>query len=435
MTSRRWKNTVFWILTGGLLLPAYNNCSGGFSTANIDAAYLASLSSFSSLNLSGKCESQLLQVFKSSYHPFLQANCNGCHVPGGGGSGTFAVADAALAFNEFLAKGVNRISDNAIGSHKPPYTGSQHNATITSLRSTWDGGISAYNTCVAERDAIPGAGGGPGEVVIPVDQGTTPTADTVITSNKRGPAGYISNSPAVPVTSGAPNYTNYNGFRTLEWNLNTDVVSPSKQYAAFVQIDVAPYVAIENGVQVKRGFLFRNPRARLATAGSPAIRLQRLYVRLNNQLVTTLTTYSNVDAAITTTTASNFIAGVTYGLLATTNPPSDTDDISLHIQTVTSGAASGGGGGGTPSPTVPTFAQLTGNDPAYNVFSASCIGCHSSTNARAGVNLQDYNNARTNGPRIVAAMKNAGNPMPTNGLLPAARVKIVEDWVAGNYPQ
>lgn len=404
------------------LFVAFNNCSGEFSTERIDAAFLSGLN-FSSFNLSGKCENELYQIFQSTYHPFLINNCSACHDQGGIGAGSFAQQNPAGSFGEFMSKGATRIDNNAVGSHKPPYTGSQHSAAVNSLSASWTSGLNSYNACVAENGSTDDDG------LPPIDQGTIPTADTVVTTNKMGPAGLISSAPNVPLTNGAPNYTNYSGWKTIEWDLNLDVVSPSKQHQGKISIQVAPYVMIQNGMQVKRGFIFRNPSANLASANNPHLKMERMFIKLNGQLVTTLTTYGNLSATVMGTTRAPLLQDINYGLLAMENP-SDTDQFALQIQSITEI---------TPPSTNPSapvsYAELMGTNASVNVFRASCVSCHSNTVALGNLNLENFAAAKAKGPQILSRMRNVSAPMPQSGILTEDRTTLVERWVNANYPQ
>src|SRR5690606_31101127 len=73
-------------------------------------------------------------------------NCAACH-ESGPGSGFFATSNPSFALSEFLKKGGNKISDFAISTHKPPYTGTQHTAAITTLRSRWLSAEQNYKNC------------------------------------------------------------------------------------------------------------------------------------------------------------------------------------------------------------------------------------------------------------------------------------------------
>ncbi len=78
------------------------------------------------------------------------------------------------------------------------------------------------------------------------------------------------------------------------------------------------------------------------------------------------------------------------------------------------------------------------------VLSQSCTTCHAGTNASAGVDLTTYaalvapskvDPAVSVAQRASLRMKNAQNPMPTTGLLPAADVAVLDQWIAAGTPK
>ena len=93
----------------------------------------------------------------------------------------------------------------------------------------------------------------------------------------------------------------------------------------------------------------------------------------------------------------------------------------------------------TPAPTpggpeVITYAVLTGTG-TNAVFAQSCIGCHRTGSAAGNLNLQDYTSAKNAAATILSRMKNAASPMPTTGLLPAAKADIIQQWINNGTPQ
>jgi mono/diheme cytochrome c family protein len=81
---------------------------------------------------------------------------------------------------------------------------------------------------------------------------------------------------------------------------------------------------------------------------------------------------------------------------------------------------------------VTTFTKLIATG---GVFANSCIRCHGSSGASAGLNLQNYTQAKAAAAKIKSRINNANSPMPTGGLLPQAQRDIVNAWVDAGAPQ
>jgi len=62
-----------------------------------------------------------------------------------------------------------------------------------------------------------------------------------------------------------------------------------------------------------------------------------------------------------------------------------------------------------------------------------CVGCHGSSGAAAGVQLQDYTHAKANASLSLAAIKN--NSMPPGGPLTQAQKDLFQAWVDAGEPQ
>lgn len=129
-----------------VIMFGYNNCGQQFKTES-NMSLLSSGTS-SGLGLTGYlCEDQLINLFSSGYHPFLQQNCALCHL-NGPGKGRFANSDILAAFTDFNQIGYTKVSDNAINAgHNPPYSGPQHTQKINELRLEWQKGQEDYNKC------------------------------------------------------------------------------------------------------------------------------------------------------------------------------------------------------------------------------------------------------------------------------------------------
>ncbi len=127
-TRSRRHNRMMWLsgICSFILILLFNNCSSSHSYDPNES--LASVS--------GDCN--LSSFFQRSYHPFLQTNCNSCHVQGGVGKGAFADPDLGVAWNAFSLVGFSKVSEYAVNpSHNPPYSGTQHQETIDNLVLSW----------------------------------------------------------------------------------------------------------------------------------------------------------------------------------------------------------------------------------------------------------------------------------------------------------
>lgn len=379
---------------------AFNNCGEGFVMKN--------LSSSSVLNNSGgvffsrapgeSCEDALLNVYKATYHPFLSQTCNSCHVVGGGGSGTFAVRDPLDSYSAFVGKNLDLINSQSVGSHRPPYTGPHNASRVTEISEHWATAQTAYASCLAEE------GGGPGAI-------------SVIKTTAKKVAANLGTT-----------------YTRMEWDLETQ--SNGK----------VPLVA---GIEIRRatisgetrGYEFRGPTLRLKSAAAGAYTVKGLYLSINGQLRTEMSTYRSVQATISSTTNVNLAPDSGSALAALV--PASSDEIALEFQYLNRGS----GGGTTPPPTpsatpppspsatpigVVTYASLAANG---GIFAESCFSCHSSGNARGGLDLTSYSAARTAAQNIKSRINNDANPMPTGGLLPQDQRDRIDAWVDQGAPQ
>lgn len=393
---------------GGLaLLVAFNNCGQGFVMQNLSSS-LGSGSGSGGGSLFSRapgetCENALMKVYQSSFHPFLNQNCNSCHV-NGPGLGSFASQDLATSYTSFSSIGADKISAMAVNDgHKPPYTGQKNVARVDELKAVWGPAQTEYAACVAEQQQQNGGGGpAPGSLVVRTT--SKPVAANLATTYVR-----------------------------MEWDLETD--SNGK----------VPLVA---GIDIRRsviggvtyGYEFRNPTLRLknTTSGNYAARALNLYI--NQELQSQTTTYSNIDTIINSTTNINLSPGSAAALAART--PATTDVIGLEFSSL--GSTTGvpnPGGAPTPTPTpastpapVPalTYTQLVA---AGGVFANNCVNCHRAGNALGGLDLTSYNAAKLAADNIRFRVNNANNPMPTGGLLPQSQRDIINSWVDRGAPQ
>jgi cytochrome c5 len=72
------------------------------------------------------------------------------------------------------------------------------------------------------------------------------------------------------------------------------------------------------------------------------------------------------------------------------------------------------------------------------VFNTYCVGCHSSSVANDGVELDTYSSAMSaaqNYPLVACITNQNNNLMPPTGSLDACSIREVELWIQNNYPQ
>ncbi|WP_413587076.1 hypothetical protein [Bdellovibrio sp. HCB274] len=86
----------------------------------------------------------------------------------------------------------------------------------------------------------------------------------------------------------------------------------------------------------------------------------------------------------------------------------------------------------SPTPVTVTYTQLAASG---GVFATNCFACHKAGNAKDGLDLTNYAQAKAAASKIKARMNNANDPMPTNGILPQAQRTLVDTWIANGTPQ
>ena len=391
------KISGFKYLTIGLgaavLVLAFNNCGEGFVAERMGSA--SGGGAFFSRAPGQTCEDALLNVYRSSFHPFLSQTCNNCHI-NGPGIGAFASQDAKTSYDSFSSVGAAKIANQAVNdSHKPPYTGVANTARVNELNSTWASAQTGYASCLAESGAS--AGG----------------AFVVRATGKQVPAG-------LGVTN----------FVRMEWDLET---------ASSSKVPLVAGIEIRLGAVggVTRGYEYRNPTLRLKTAAAGNYRARALNIYVNDQMQTEVTTYSNIDATISAITDLNLSLGTANAF--NTRTIAATDMVALEFQSLgsTTGAANPGtaptpvpGGGGATG--AMTFTQLTA---AGGLFRNQCVACHSAANARGGLDITNYAMAKAAAQSIRFRVNNAANPMPTGGLLLTEQRDVINSWVDRGAPQ
>jgi Predicted solute binding protein len=395
------RNSVRYLIStvgAGILLVAFNNCGEGF--------IMQEMSSTDAMFLSGKaCDEQLMKVYQSTYHGFLNKTCQNCHISGPG-IGTFASENVKVSYNSFMSIGSEKISSHAVSdTHKPPYTGSQNTAAINSYKTTWAAAQEGYASCVAQN-------GGGGD-----DGGTDNLPKNVVRSIAKQVPANLSTT-----------------FQKLEFDLDAQTTNKVPLVAG-----IELRVAVLNGVT--QGYEFRNPTLRLKAANSGAHNARALNIVINNILQTDITTYVNIDSNVDSTTAVNLAPNA--GLAWSVRTPASTDTMALEFQNISATTVTTPTtptdpttpttptDPTTPTPTAQTYTQLIASN---GVLGRYCVSCHGN-NGSGGLNLLVYNNAKNAAANIKARMNNANNPMPTSGLVPQAQRDIIDAWVAAGAPQ
>jgi mono/diheme cytochrome c family protein len=379
---------------GGLvLLVAFNNCGEGFIAQQLASSENSNLFS----RAPGQtCEDALLKVYQNTYHPFVTQTCNSCHV-NGPGIGTFASSDPQISYSSFASIGLNKINSQAVNDkHKPPYTGSQNTARINELSSYWTAAQTEYASCVSSRD--PGA-----------------SSNFIVKTTEKNVAVNLNTT-----------------FIRMEWDLETQ---SNAKVPLIAGIDIRKAV-INN---VTQGYEFRNPSLRLKSLAAGNYLTRALNIYINGQLQTEVTTYSNIDSTISTTTDVNLAPGSARALAVLAL--ASTDTIALEFSSLKSASGTPIPAGPTPTPgTTPTptpvtavsYSQLAGTG---GIFTNSCFKCHSGATPSGGLDLTSYTAAKAAATNIKTRINNANNPMPTGGLLPQAQRDTISAWVDQGAPQ
>ncbi|UYL08492.1 hypothetical protein B9G69_015725 [Bdellovibrio sp. SKB1291214] len=391
MGSSKIVQKVLWAVGAVITVVAFNNCGEGFTMANMSV----SGGSVEFSTAAGEsCEEAIVKVYASTFHPFLTQTCGGCHVAGGVGLGVFGSTDLISSYTAFASVGASKISSQAVNaSHKPPNTGPANQARITEINSYWGAAQDKYAACL-------------------VDSGATAPTKAVKSASVKVPA----------------NLATTTAFQTMTFDLAA--ATPTAPLTA--TIDIRRYIL--NGTTY--GYEFRNPTLRLKNTSSGSYQVQNVSVYINDTKAEELTTYQNVNAIISTTTATNLSANTANSIVVMT--PNANDVIAIKYENLISTTAT------SPSatPTATATATATPTNVTYSqliavggVFANSCVSCHSSSNARGGLDLTKYANAKTAAANIQARMNNANNPMPTSGILSEAQRTLVDVWVANGAPQ
>lgn len=411
---------VLGAVTGGfVLVVAFQNCAQslgeGFqintesvklvNQSSVDAGQDSDVDGDSGVELStgDLCEDQLFAKFGSGYYTFLKNNCASCH-NGEHEAPAFASKNSLLSYQVFKDKGYLSISNNAVSdTHNPPYTGSHHNGTVSSLKQEWEGAQAAYLSC----------------------KGAITEDKSVVTANKVN---------AAIVT----NKANSALWTKLEWNMGVAAEMPTKSLLYPLKMSVEVQVAKVSGVEV--GYAVRNPIMAI-TSGTAKYRVKGLFFYVNDKLLDSATVYRSINAVICPGTALN-LAPVGNAQLLVLPATKTTDKFALQftsIEKAESTATCGTGSTETApidqAPAVVTFQNLVGTDAKLNVFRSQCMSCHQGASASGGLDLSSYTASKAKAAAILRRINDANNPMPRNGLMSSSMRAIVEKWVTTGTPE
>lgn len=368
----------------------YQNCTAVHNESG-------NLSSFQACNLILKDE------FTNGYQKFLNTNCNNCHVTSGTGNGAFADPNQDLAFDAFLVRGANLVSERALDSnHQSPFTGPQHEAEINKINSTWNSAQEQADLCVFNAGIDTNTGIEDG--IIPADP--EPTAGTITT--------YI--KALRDVSTDANNPT------TLTWNLETEIAGQAASFpGASFAIDVVGLTSSTGD----KNYVFSNPRL---TTGADAMHVIFIEFVINNEVVEGATGYHTVNRRVPANQNDSAL-----GVGGTTFPfnirATDVVAISFGVLEVIQFDP-------------PTFAELIA---PTGVFGMHCVRCHSDNyqgsgaTAAGGFDITNRDDIvanlkvapySPNSSRIFIRMNDLQSPMPQDtGILPPEDIQQVLWWI------
>lgn len=212
---------------------------------------------FSSVSEQGlSCE---LNAFKTTYYGFL-TKCQGCHVPGGAGSGAFASANVGVAYDAFLLATTTKIDERSVNqNHAPGITGPSNQTVIDTIRPQFQNAVAACS------------------------------------ANPTGPITTVE-----PVLSSAKDIATGQASQTLTWNLATDVPGSSIPGATLS-------LTVVSATQASGAILYTISNPRLTTTSTGA-RLQGLMFNFNGVALPLVTTFSRLDKTVASNQANSVLS-------------------------------------------------------------------------------------------------------------------------------
>lgn len=242
---------------------------------------------YASLNA---CEAGSQALFQSTFYPFTTQNCVSCHTGAGPGLGAFADPNPAFAYQSFALLTAATIASYATNpGHAPPHTGTQNNASITPIMSTWK----TSTNCAA--------GGNSG---------------VIATSQK-----------AMGLTIAGPTY-GVGTAQVISWDLSKDV-SNIKNIVGTLQIkvyvDIHPIGPGNNAYN----YVFMNPTILNNSASN--IHVRGIHVYINGNLAGEVTAYNVVDVVLPKANTKTLISAIGQPYLMDI---AATDALSLELDIV-----------------------------------------------------------------------------------------------------
>ncbi len=260
----------------------YQNCGGEFN-ANGEGVVVAS---------SDACEAGTQALFQTTFYPFTTQNCVSCHTAAGPGLGAFADPNVGYAYQAFALLTANTIASYATNAgHAPPHTGTQNNAAMNPIMSTWK----TQTNC--------GGGGGEGGIS---------TTQKVMNLTTAGPTYGIGTA------------------QVIAWDLSKDV-SNVKGLVGTLQIKVYVDIHQLGPNNNAYNYVFLNPTILNNTASN--IHISGIHMSINGALASTVTAYNLVDVILPMSNTKTLISaiGEPYIMDAGIMP---TDTVSLSIDLI-----------------------------------------------------------------------------------------------------
>lgn len=277
----------------GLLIASYNNCANHEQSSRSAAS--SSLSSAS-------CDEALINQYKANVYPFFRQSttCISCHIEGGPGLGLFASPNSDASFAAFSAAGLTKVSYMATNDqHKPPYTGAQNKPAVDAFSAKWTQHQTEYLDCVSKTQ-----NGGINE--------------SLLTAAKK----------ATTIYSAA----NVSQTLTFDLDLAEDLdATMSRGLPAKVTVDVKVlYQTIAGAVRAK-GYIFSNPTLQLKDP-SKQIVVEGLFFQINNQAISSQTTFTNLSRVVSGSVAMPLMPNVQANTLI--EPIGTQDTFQLYFRRI-----------------------------------------------------------------------------------------------------
>jgi hypothetical protein len=237
-SARKFKQLAIIFVLACVSVVSFQNCGADFAVRE-----------GLSLSSSGlACEAQLKSQFESTYAPWLQTNCSNCHVTGPG-KGSFASSNTTTSFSAFLLATSDRIDTLAVSSsHAAPFTGTQNQEAINAVSGSWNQAVDACKAGTGQTD----------------------------TSG----AATIAKSMAATATD-----------KDLTWNLDSELQTGAEDLGG-ATLTIAVRVVTANGYTT---YFFNRPRLK---AGTRPIHIGKMMLKINNQMQSLGTTWSQLDAVV-----------------------------------------------------------------------------------------------------------------------------------------